>query len=390
MNQARAYHKSVALLDGSILAVSGNLSSAERYYPDNGSQTVTVRISSNLAFFTAVGGAGCSPGTYTSYPTLAINWTPGSSSQVSVSGSTGWSFSSWNDGSKANPRTFIAPNAPAAYSVTFTQSSSAPAAIQATGGTPQSATVDTAFASPLTATVTNSAGKAVSGVTVMFAPPASGASGTFAGGVNTAVTNPSGVATSASFTANATTGAYTIFANVAGIATRASFALTNVAGTGGISTTLVPSSYVTTAGTSSGQPVASSLDLLDESGTKDNWSKYVEFSGKYVGYQVFALPAGIAAGSVKSIHVQVNYRGPSTSSQTWTWQIYNWITASYVSVGTNAGATDWGAWKLLTFAVPGTLGNYIRSTDGQIRCQLLSNNSADAADIDYEGVIITQ
>jgi hypothetical protein len=198
------------------------------------------------------------------------------------------------------------------------------------------------------------------------------------------------MATSAVFTANATAGSYTVTASVGGVSTAASFALTNAVSSGSGSTiTLVPSSYVTTEGTSGGQAVATSIDLLDESGTENIWNKYVEFDGLYAGYQVFTLPTTIAPGSVTNMQIEVNYQGPSAPNQTWTWQIYNWATAAYVTVGTNAGAPDWGAWKLLTFTVPGTLSNYIRSSDGQVRIQLLSNNSADDADIDYEAVIVS-
>jgi hypothetical protein len=44
-------------------------------------------------------------------------------------------------------------------------------------------------------------------------------------------------------------------------------------------TTLVPSSYVTTAGGDGGQPVATSIDLLDESGYNPVSGKYVPFLG---------------------------------------------------------------------------------------------------------------
>ena len=54
--------------------------------------------------------------------------------------------------------------------------------IAATAGTPQSATMSTAFATELQATVTDS-GNPVSGATVNFIAPGSGASGTFAGNV---------------------------------------------------------------------------------------------------------------------------------------------------------------------------------------------------------------
>jgi hypothetical protein len=177
---------------------------------------------------------------------------------------------------------------------------------------------------------------------------------------------------------------------VAGVSSPASFALTNTAiGSQSSTITLVPSSYVTTVGSTGGQAVATSMDLLDESGTQNDWSKYVEFDGLYAGYQVLTLPTSIAPSSVTNIQVEVNYQGPATSAQTWTWEIYDWIHATYVTVGTNAGASDWGAWKILTFNVSGTLSNYVRSTDGQMRVQLVSNNSADSADIDYEAIVVT-
>ncbi|HET9994577.1 MAG TPA: fibronectin type III domain-containing protein [Candidatus Acidoferrum sp.] len=103
--------------------------------------------------------------------------------------------------------------------------------ILATGGTPQSATINTAFAAPLQATVKDALNNLLSGVVVTFTAPASGASGTFGGGVNTtATTNASGVATSATFTANATVGGpYNVVASATG-ATSANFVLTNTAG----------------------------------------------------------------------------------------------------------------------------------------------------------------
>jgi hypothetical protein len=604
LSQARSFFTSVTLHDGTVLAVGGDFSSAERYYPDANNQTVTIQISNTgvtpVSF--SITGTGCSAGTYTSYGKFALNWIPGSSCQVTASAPSGWSFTNWSDGSTANPRTFIVPSVATTYTANFSQSSATPASISATGGTPQSTAVSTAFASPLVAAVENSSGNPVSGVTVTFAAPGSGASGTFAGGVQAATTNAAGVATAAAFTANATAGSYTVTASVAGVSTPARFKLTNQAGSatsatatggtpqstavstafasplvvavenssgnpvsgvtvtfaapgsgasgtfaGGVQTartnaagvatsavfkanatagsytvtasvagvstpasfaltntagkaasisatggtpqstavstafasplvvavenssgnpvsgvtvtfaapgsgasgtfaggvqaattnaagvatsavftanatagsytvtasvagvstpasfaltntviggqsttiTLLPSSYVTTQGTSGGQAVSTSIDLLDESGTENIWNKYVEFDGLYAGYQVFTLPPSIVPSSVTNIQIQVNYQGPAISTQTWTWQIYDWVHAAYVSVGTNSGAPDWGTWKLLTFSVPGTLSNYIRSSDGQVRIQLLSNNSADAADIDYEAVIVS-
>src|SRR5258708_17883565 len=105
-----------------------------------------------------------------------------------------------------------------------------PSSIAATAGTPQSATINTAFATALQATVKDAANNPVSGVMVTFTAPASGASGTFAGGVNTATTNAQGVATAAVFTANSVAGGpYNVTASVAGVGTPASFSLTNLA-----------------------------------------------------------------------------------------------------------------------------------------------------------------
>ena len=101
--------------------------------------------------------------------------------------------------------------------------------ITATSGTGQSAPINTAFAAPLVATVTTG-GSPTSGVAVTFtAPPTTGASGTFAGGINTATTNALGVATSQVFTANGLAGSYTVTAAAAGVPTPVSFSLTNTA-----------------------------------------------------------------------------------------------------------------------------------------------------------------
>jgi hypothetical protein len=160
-------------------------------------------------------------------------------------------------------------------------------------------------------------------------------------------------------------------------------------------TTLVPSSYVTTSGGSGNEPVATTIDLLDESGYNPVSGKYVDFwaasAGKtYAGYRVYTLPSSIAPSSITNLQVEVNYQGPSHSKQVWTWQIFNWVTNSYVTVGNNSAVTQsWYEWQILNFNVPGTLASYVRTSDGQVRVQLVSNNIADDTYIDYEAVIVT-
>jgi trimeric autotransporter adhesin len=97
--------------------------------------------------------------------------------------------------------------------------------VTATAGTPQSTLVNTAFANPLKAKLTeNGFNSPLSGATLSFAGPASGASIT----TNpTATTDSNGIA-SVSVSANGTTGSYTVTATATGVASAASFSLANV------------------------------------------------------------------------------------------------------------------------------------------------------------------
>jgi len=106
------------------------------------------------------------------------------------------------------------------------------ASITATSGSLQDATISTAFAAPLVATVLDANQNPVTGASVTFTAPASGASGTFANGTatETDTTNASGVATSSTFTANATAGGYTVAAAVAGVTATAPYTLRNITG----------------------------------------------------------------------------------------------------------------------------------------------------------------
>ena len=105
----------------------------------------------------------------------------------------------------------------------------APAAVTVSAGSPQSTAVTTPFAAALSALVADGNNNPLSGVTVTFTAPASGPSGTFPGPSTTAtaVTNSSGIAAAPTFTANSSSGAYSVIASVLGVASTASFALTN-------------------------------------------------------------------------------------------------------------------------------------------------------------------
>src|SRR5207249_1830906 len=101
------------------------------------------------------------------------------------------------------------------------------AKVVVTSGSGQSATINTADGERVVEAETEAGNNPVGSVTVTVTAPGNGASGTFAGGVNTATTT-NGVATSAVFTANATAGGpYNVVASAAG-ATSANFSLTNL------------------------------------------------------------------------------------------------------------------------------------------------------------------
>ena len=115
-----------------------------------------------------------------------------------------------------------------AQSNPFRVTSGLPASILTTGGTPQSAVVQTVFGEPLVVTISDSGGNPVAGVQVKFQAPASGPSGTFGGAtVFTVVTDLQGRA-AAICTANSITGDYSVTATVSEVAGSASFSLTNL------------------------------------------------------------------------------------------------------------------------------------------------------------------
>ena len=105
----------------------------------------------------------------------------------------------------------------------MTVNAGAVAGVVPTAGSGQSAVTNAAFATPLQVVVADSYGNPVSGVSVTFAAPASGASATLSS--NSVKTSSAGTA-SITATANGTAGAYTVTAAVSG-ATLASFSLTN-------------------------------------------------------------------------------------------------------------------------------------------------------------------
>ena len=135
------------------------------------------------------------------------------------------------------------------------------ASIAVTGGNAQSAAINAPFGSPLTVVVRDSGGNVLSGISVTFASPASGAGASFSPAASVP-TNAQGIA-SVSAAANATLGAYTVTATTPGVSTPATFFLTNI-----------PTSAYTLAAQALVEPAATGADsiLIQANGTPGPWT----------------------------------------------------------------------------------------------------------------------
>ena len=178
-----------------------------------------------------------------------------------------------------------APGAQTPATFDLSNTTGAPAAVNATGGTPQSAGINSPFATPLQVTVLDSGNNPVSNAVVVFTAPASGASGTFADPSGASVsstavlTNASGVAASTTFSANGIAGQLTVTASVAGVASPANFTLTNLAGTPTAITTLsgTPQSAI------AGNPFAPMSVLVVDGGQNPVANATVTFTAPTAG-----------------------------------------------------------------------------------------------------------
>jgi len=171
-----------------------------------------------------------------------------------------------------------------------------------------------------------------------------------------------------------------------------SISLESIASAQLITSTLAPVAAEAVRGRNGGQPV-SVLSTIHESGLSSD-KNYVEVYARtvnspYTGTMSYTLPSAITPSSIMSMQIRADYRGPAASSQKWTWQIFDWVHEAYVTVGDNIFAPNWGAWKVLNFNMWGNLADYVRPTDGAIKVQLLSDNQADDADIEYQAIVVT-
>ncbi len=203
----------------------------------------------------AVPGSGAS-GTFGGSAVVTTNSSGGATAPTLTANSTAGAFTA----------TAAVTGVAGAANFSLTNNPGAPASITATGGTPQSAAVNTAFAATLQATVKDANGNLVPNVPVTFSAPAAGATGSFAAPaiVNT---NGSGVAAAPRFTANGALGGYTATASTPGVAATANFSLANIGG--------APASIVPTAGTPQSALVGTQYGLPLQVTVKDSGGNFV-------------------------------------------------------------------------------------------------------------------
>ncbi len=327
---------------GGVAATSGTPQSTVIYTPFPVPLVVTVRNSSG----NPVSG-------------VTVTFTPPSGG-ASGSFAGGANTATTNASGVATSATFTANGTPGSYAVTasavgitgaatfsLTNTPGSPANVTATSGTPQSTNDDTAFGAPLVATVTDARGNLLSGVTVTFTAPSTGASGSFAGGKNTATTNASGVATSATFTANGTLGSYTVKASVSGVTATANFSLTNTLGP--------PASTTATSGTAQIGAINSAFAAPLEAIVKDAGGNPV--SGATV---TFTPPLASGASGTFAVGGNIattNASGVATSG-TFT---ANGTTGSYTVTASVLGVTTTASFSLtnmdfsVALDIPGTV-----------------------------------
>ncbi|PZR72456.1 MAG: hypothetical protein DLM73_13150 [Chthoniobacterales bacterium] len=223
-----------------------------------------------------------------------------------------------------------------------------------TAGDSQHVPINTAFGTPLQATVTES-GQAQPGVSVNFTAPSSGASGTFANGTSivTVLTDNNGMASATVLTANGNAGGYLVTASAAGLQP-VSYSLSNDKGSAQVMLGNLNQTYDGT--------VKSATDTTTPTGL--NVSLAYSQGGNAV-----ASPINAGSYNVVATINDANYAGsttgtlviqPATSTITWS-------NPANITYGTALSATQLNA----TASVPGSFvytpatGTILSSGNGQ-------------------------
>ena len=156
----------------------------------------------------------------------------------------------------------------------------------------------------------------------------------------------------------------------------------NVSKSGTVTYTLFVDHINTTKGYWEEAPL-SKLNVKDQSGTQDNWGKYLDFqpnSQRYQGYMYFYMPDDVEKEQVTEIKVLTNYKGWKPNKQKWYWKLRNFETGKWVTLGTNSFAQEW-KWSYKTWTKSSNA--FINASNGVIKLMYRSNNDYENSQLDY-------
>ena len=261
--------------------------------------------------------------------------------------------------------TATAPGVGAAASFSLTNLAGTPFSISATAGTPQSATVNIGFATALQATVKDVNSNVLSGVTVTFTAPSTGASGTFSGSATAAaVTNASGIATAPALTANSQAGGWTLLASAPGVSPSAGFSLTNIPGS--------PASIAATAGTPQSATINTGFATALQATVKDGSNNPV--SGATVTFTAPSTGASATFSGSATATASTNASGVATAPAL----TANGQTGPYTVTAAVGGVGTAASFSLTNSAVPSGAPALTGSgTSSTVTANLTSEGSSD-------------
>lgn len=151
---------------------------------------------------------------------------------------------------------------------------------------------------------------------------------------------------------------------------------------------LFPNGLKDKAGRATSQPLAV-VSQKDQSGSEDDWDKYLEFetgSRGYRGIFSFSFPQSMDS-ELQKLSVIANYRGSKFNYQKWTFKLLDFQSGKWVFVANNKRARSW-EWFKISRAVRGNPNRFVNNR-GEIKLLYYSNSARDNSQLDYLAVKTT-
>ena len=149
---------------------------------------------------------------------------------------------------------------------------------------------------------------------------------------------------------------------------------------------LYPKTLTMLQGKSSGE--LDSLAVMDQTGLDDDSKKNIYFkeTGSNLKAQLkFSVPADLDTHLLTGMKVKINWLGPHSDDQAWSWSLKNVNSSEWDEVGGNfEGGADW-LWTLFSTRIDGDASRYI-GTDHKIVLQYKTSNGSNNSNIDFLGL----